>query len=93
MKYFDWSEEKNSQLQIQRNVSFEDVLVAIEQGGLLDVLEHPNQQRYPGQRFFVVWIHEYVHLVPFVEDEEKIFLKTIIPSRKMNHTYKETYDN
>jgi uncharacterized DUF497 family protein len=93
MKYFDWNEEKNRELLIQRKVTFEDVLVAIEEGSLLDVLEHPNRKKYPDQRFLVVWLREYVHLVPFVEDEEKIFLKTIIPSRKMHKKYKKAYEN
>lgn len=88
MKYYDWSEKKNEELRIQRRVSFEDILVAIEEGGLLEVLEHPNLKKYPGQKFLVVWLNAYVHLVPFVEDDEKIFLKTIIPSRKMNKKYK-----
>lgn len=88
MKYFDWNEEKNEELLVERGVTFEDVLVAIEEDKLLDVLEHPNQKKYPGQRFLVVWLNEYVHLVPFVEDDEKIFFKTIIPSRKMNKKYK-----
>ena len=93
MKYFDWNEEKNRELQVQRKVTFEDVLVAIEEGNLLDVLEHPNRKKYPGQRFLVIWVNEYVHLVPFVEDEEKIFLKTIIPSRKMHKKYEKAYEN
>lgn len=88
MKYFDWNEKKNHELRIQRKVTFEDVLVAIEEDRLLAILEHPNQKKYSGQRFLVVWLNEYVHLVPFVEDDEKIFLKTIIPSRKMNKKYK-----
>ena len=62
---FDWSTEKNHQLVEQRGVSFESVVSAIEQGGLLDVLEHPNQDRYPGQNIYVVEILGYVHLVPF----------------------------
>ena len=92
MKYFDWNEKKNEELRIRRKVTFEDVLVAIEEEGLLDVLEHPNQKNYPGQRFLVVWLNEYVHLVPFVEDDEKMFLKTIIPSRKMNKKYNRYED-
>ena len=63
---FDWSTEKNQQLTEQRGVSFELVVSAIEQGGLVDVLEHPNQDRYPGQLIYVVEIDEYLHLVPYV---------------------------
>ena len=80
---FDWSTEKNQQLLAQRGISFERVVSAIEQGGLLDVLQHPSQDRYPGQSIHVVDIGEYVYLVPFVTDQDGTrFLKTIIPSRK-----------
>jgi len=87
MKYFSWNEEKNELLQTQRDVSFEDIVLYIEKGFLLDVLEHPNPEKYPGQKIFVVQVEEYVYLVPFVEDEKEIFLKTIIPSRKATKRY------
>ena len=73
MKYFAWSGEKNESLKIDRGVSFEEVDFHIERGNLLDVLEHPNQQRYPGKRIFVVDIGGYAYLVPFVESEQKFF--------------------
>ena len=82
MKYFSWNEEKNELLKEERQVSFEDVVFHIAQGFLLDVLEHPNQEKYLGQKIFVVEIDDYAYLVPFIEDERQIFLKTIIPSRK-----------
>lgn len=82
MKPFRWSPEKNLQLQRERGVSFEEVTVAVEAGGLLDVLAHPNPGRYPRQRILVVRLVGYVHLVPFVEETDHLFLKTIIPSRK-----------
>jgi hypothetical protein len=87
MKYFSWSEEKNEILKTERQVSFEDVVFYIEQGYLLDVLEHPNQEKYKGQKMFVVQIEDYVYLVPFIEDDHEIFLKTIIPSRKATKNY------
>lgn len=87
MKYFDWSEEKNKSLKKERDICFEDVLIAINQGKILDVLKHPNKKRYPNQKIFVVNINNYVYLVPFVEDEEKIFFKTIIPNRKATKKY------
>ena len=68
-------------------MSFEEVVFHIERGDLLDVLGHPNQERYPGQRIFVVDIDDYAYLVPFVEDEAEVFLKTIIPSRKATNSY------
>ena len=82
MKHFSWSPEKNAQLIEQRGVSFEEVVFHIERGDVLDLMEHPNPDRYPGQRLFVVNIEGYAYLVPFVEDDHEIFLKTIIPSRK-----------
>ena len=87
MKYFSWNEEKNELLKEEREISFEDVVFYIEQGFLLDVLEHPDQEKYKGQKIFVVQIDEYAYLVAFVEDEHEIFLKTIIPSRKATKKY------
>ena len=85
---FDWSPRKNEQLIQQRGVSFETVVAAIEQGDLVDVLEHPNQGRYPGQMIYVVEINEYIHLIPFVTQADGArFLKTIIPSRKATRDY------
>jgi uncharacterized DUF497 family protein len=82
VKTLRWSHEKNELLRQTRNVSFEEVAHHIENDRILDVRRHPNQQRYPHQRIFVIDLGEYVYLVPFVENEEEIFLKTIIPSRK-----------
>ena len=87
MKYFSWNEEKNELLKEERQISFEDAVFYISQGFLLDVLEHPNQEKYQGQKIFVVEIDDYAYLVPFVEDEREIFLKTIIPSRKATKKY------
>ena len=87
MKYFSWNDEKNQILKEERQISFEDVVFYISQGFLLDVLEHPNQKKYQGQKIFVVEIDNYAYLVPFVEDELEIFLKTIIPSRKATKKY------
>lgn len=87
MKIVRWNEEKNTLLKSERDVSFEEVLVAIDEDGLLDIVEHSNKGRYPNQRFLVVVIDRYVYLVPFVETEEEIFLKIIIPSRKATKQY------
>ena len=87
MKYFSWNEEKNELLKSARRVSFEDVVFYIEKGFLLDVLEHPNQEKYKGQKIFAVQIDHYVYLIPFIENEYEIFLKTIIPSRKATKKY------
>ncbi|MBI4159649.1 BrnT family toxin [Candidatus Wolfebacteria bacterium] len=87
MKYFDWDGEKNETLKQERDISFEEALIAIEEGGIMDIIEHPRRQKYPGQKIFVVRINDYAYLVPFAEDDEKIFLKTIIPSRKATKKY------
>ncbi|MBI2600456.1 DUF4258 domain-containing protein [Candidatus Daviesbacteria bacterium] len=87
MKYFDWDEEKNSLLTELREVSFEDVQIAIEAGRVLDEIDHPSKKRYPNQRILIVEIEGYAYYVPYVEDEEKIFLKTIFPSRKATKKY------
>ena len=87
MYRFSWSQEKNESLQKERGISFEEILFHFERGDLLDIVEHPNQRRYPGQRVFVVAIGDYAYLVPFVESEDEIFLKTIIPSRQATKRY------
>ena len=93
MKFFDWSEKKNEWLRRERGMSFERVVVAIENNQLLDVLEHHNQKRYAGQRIFVVDMDDYVFLVPFLEKEDRIFIKTIIPSRKAVSKYGQRRKN
>ena len=87
MKYFSWDIEKNEFLQEERQISFEEVVFYIEMGFLLDVSEHPNQEKYKGHKIFVVQMDDYVYLVPFIEDEQEVFLKTIIPSRKATRKY------
>jgi uncharacterized DUF497 family protein len=77
-----WSYEKNTALKMERDISFEEVLSAVEQGGLLLTMEHPNKVQYPNQRVWIVSMRGYAHMVPFVETPDEIFLKTIIPSRK-----------
>ena len=87
VKYFDWDDAKNAKLRVERGIGFEDIVFHIERGDLLDILEHPNPNRYSGQRIFVVRHEDYVYLVPFVEDEQTVFLKRIIPSRKATKQY------
>jgi uncharacterized DUF497 family protein len=87
MPYYRWDVNKNKQLKAERDITFEHVVLHIDQGDLLGVYEHPNQGRYPGQRILVVRIGEYAYLVPFVESEEGRFLKTIIPSRKATRDF------
>lgn len=87
MKHFNWNTEKSLGLKKLRGVSFEDVVYYVEKGNLLDDYEHPNQERYSGQRIMVIGIGNYAYLVPYVENEDEIFLKTIIPSRKATEIY------
>jgi len=87
MKSINWNSTKNQQLILERGVSFEDVVFRLQQGALLDDIEHPNTDKYPGQRALVICIDDYVYLVPYVEDQKEIFLKTIIPSRKATKKY------
>jgi len=86
-KIFNWNSKKNQQLRDERGVSFEDIVLNIYLGNELDIYEHPNKEKYPNQKISVVLVEDYVYLVPFVETEEEIFLKTIIPSRKATKQY------
>ena len=87
--HFEWDEDKNKQLKINRAVCFEDVFIAISEERILDIFPHHNPEKYPNQKIFIVQIRDYVYYVPFVEDAEKIFLKNIIPSRKYHKKYSE----
>ena len=87
--------DKNEKLKLERDINFEQILLAIEQGDLIDDLTHPNAEKYPNQSIFVVLvkIKNYIYLVPYVETDEEIFLKTIIPSRKLNKIYNQGAKN
>jgi uncharacterized DUF497 family protein len=87
VKYFSWDVAKNEKLKASRGISFEEVVFHIERGDVLDILENPNQERYVGQRVFVVNVDGYAYLVPFEESDSEVSLKTIIPSRKATKTY------
>src|SRR3972149_8901643 len=92
MKLFRWSHKKNEQLKAERNISFEEIVLAIEADGLLDILRHSNPGKYPNQRVFVVAVEQYAYLVPFVEEADYYFLKTVIPSRKATRDYLKSGD-
>jgi len=87
MKPVNRNPERNQQLVAGRGISFEDVVFYLQQGTLLDDVEHPNEDKYPNQRVFVINIDDYVHLAPYVESRKEIFLKTVIPSRKATKQY------
>ena len=89
MKCFNWNAEKNQQLIDQRGKSFEEIIFHIQNGDLLDDIAHPNAVDYPHQRVFIVNVMGYAWLVPYVENEKEVFLKTLIPSRKFTRDYLE----
>jgi len=87
MKTYDWDKDKNEWLRNERGISFEEIVIALDEGRKLDSYKHPNKEKYPNQEVLVVEIDNYVYLVPFVEDEEKVFLKTVFRSRKAAKKY------
>jgi uncharacterized DUF497 family protein len=84
---FEWSSEKNIKLKEERGICFEDIVTAIYEGKLLDIIEHNNKNKYPNQKVYIVEFNGYAYLVPFVRNGDKIFLKTIYPDRKMTKKY------
>ncbi|MEQ9825590.1 MAG: BrnT family toxin [Puniceicoccaceae bacterium] len=86
---YDWSDEKDQILKQKRGIGFEDIVFHLDQGDLIAVSEHPNKEKYPDQRVMYVRVDDYIYLVPFVQSGRKMFLKTIIPSRKATKKYLE----
>ncbi|WP_188503796.1 toxin [Nesterenkonia alkaliphila] len=100
MTIYRWSDDKNREVEASRSVTFAKIVTAIETGGVLNDHPHPNSEKYPNQWMMVVAYKQYAYLVPYViEDEDRVFLKTIIPSRKATRDYlrpmndKETDDD
>ena len=91
MKLFEWDDDKNKKLKNERGISFEEAVFYIANDGVLDVIPHPKQGKYPGQKMFIVNIDNYAYLIPFIENKKIIFLKTIIPSRKATKKYLKRY--
>jgi len=87
VKHYNWNPDKNEVLKADRSISFEEIVFHIERGNEVDVFDHPNQQSYTGQKIFVVIVDDYAYLVPYVESETEVFLKTIIPSRNATKKY------
>ena len=92
-KSIRWNPAKNVELMRERGISFEEILSCVEQGGLVITLEHPNQRKYPNQRIWVVKVRGYAYLVPLVESESELFLKTIMPSRKATKQFLSEADD
>ena len=87
MKLFEWDDNKNEVLKSSRNISFEEIVFYLANDFILDIAPHPNPSKYPNQRMFIINIDNYAYLVPFIEKNEIIYLKTIIPSRKATKKY------
>jgi hypothetical protein len=87
MKVFRWDNKKNELLKNSRGGCFEQVIILLEREDILETVEHPNQDKYPGQKIATIIIDDYVYLVPYVQKSDEIFLKTIIPSRKATNKY------
>lgn len=87
MKYFDWNKDKNEILKLSRNVSFEDVVYAIENNKIVNITKHPNSTKFPNQSIFYINFNNYIYAVPFVEENDKIFLKTIYKDRIAKKKY------
>ena len=84
---YQWDDQKNAVLKRTRGVSFEQVVMHIESGDVLDVMVHPNRAKYPNQQVLVVNMNDYAYAVPFVEQGQERFLKTVVPSRKLTRQY------
>ena len=84
MKYLNWNAEKNDALKRERNLSFEEIAYTIESGKILSVEDNPS---HPGQKLYIIQIDRYAVVVPFVETENEIFLKTAFPSRKYSKRF------
>jgi len=87
MEVFRWDNEKNEWLKQNRGVCFEEVVILMEREDVLETIEHPNQDKYPGQKIAIIRIENYAYLVPYIQESDEIFLKTIIPSRKAANKY------
>lgn len=87
MKTFRWNAEKNELLAKQRGITFEEIVQCIESGARVIETNHPNPEKYPNQKILIINVDGYAYLVPFVQEEEYTFLKTIIPSRKATKKY------
>lgn len=86
---YEWNPEKNEEVKKERSISFEQIVFHLSQGDIWKTADHPDQQKYPGQKIYFVIVEDYIYMVPFVTEDEYVFLKTIIPSRKATKDYKE----
>jgi uncharacterized DUF497 family protein len=87
MKIFKWNTEKNGKLEKERGITFEEIVGIIESGAKVIEVNHPNKKKYPNQRILIVDVSGYAYMVPFIQDDNEYFFKTIIPSRKATKRY------
>lgn len=87
MSEFDWSDEKSESLEETRGICFEDIVVHVQNGCVIEIIKHPNKERYPNQNMMVLDVEGYIYIVPYVKSKGVRFLKTIIPSRKATREY------
>jgi len=88
MKFFEWDKEKNDKLKKERGIGFEEIVIKIINEDVLDTISNPSRN-FPNQKILVVEINKYIYYIPYVENEKKVFLKTIIPSRKLTKKYQK----
>jgi uncharacterized DUF497 family protein len=86
---YEWDPKKNERLKAERKISFEKIVFHLARGDVWKLADHPDQENYPGQKIYFVIVEEYIYLVPHVVEQEYVFLKTIIPSRKATKVYKQ----
>jgi uncharacterized DUF497 family protein len=80
---YQWNEEKNALLKAERGIGFEDIVTAILEGAIIDIIQHPNKEKYPDQMIYIVEVLEYIYMIPYVRNDQEIIFNTIIPSLKM----------
>ena len=86
---YEWNPEKNESLKRERHISFEQIVFHLSQGDVWKTADHPDQKQYPGQKLYFVNVEGYIHIVPHVVEDEYVFLKTIIPSRKATRDFQK----
>jgi uncharacterized DUF497 family protein len=84
MKYLNWNPEKNEILKRERGISFEEIVYLIESGQVIGIEENAG---HPDQKIYILEIGNYAIIVPYVENDDEIFLKTAFPSRKYTQKY------
>ena len=84
MKYLNWDPQKNETSKKERGISFEEIAYLIESGQVSGIEENPSR---PDQKIYILAIESYAIIVPYVENDNEIFLKTAFPSRKYTKKY------